>query len=136
MFKGTLIGRVGQAPTLRTTKGSRNVTNFNVAHHAGKDDQGNDKTVWVPVTAWDQRADYAANSIRKGDMVYIEGGLEVSDWTDKQGERHIDIAVSAQFLKILARSKNDGQAQGTYSPQPGNSAPAAAADDTFSDLPF
>jgi hypothetical protein len=47
-----------------------------------------------------------------------------------------NIAVSAQFLKILARSKNDGQAQGAYSPQPGSSAPAAAADDTFSDLPF
>jgi single-stranded DNA-binding protein len=68
-------------------------------------------------------------------MVYIEGGLEVSDWTDKQGERHIDIAVSAQFLKILARSKNDGQgqSQGGYSAQPGNS---AAADDSFADLPF
>jgi single-strand DNA-binding protein len=131
MIKVQMIGRVGGDPTTRQTAKGRPVANFNVAIHGEKDDKGEAKATWYPITCWDGRADIAEKVVRKGDLIWIEGTPQVSAWTDKNGVAHNDLNIHAKYIQVLSRStKNIAEGNGGMT-----SKPAAPAED-LDEIPF
>ena len=106
--KAMLIGRLGRDPETRYTQSGAAVTSFSVAtDNNWKDKQGNwqKKTDWHNIVAWDFRAEYAQNYLKKGSLVYVEGRLQTSDWVDKDNVKHYKTEIVASSLQGLDRTQ-------------------------------
>ena len=87
--KVCLIGNLGKDPEIRTTKDGKEIASFSLATtESWKDKQTGekkDKTEWHSVTAFGAVVGVIKNYVKKGSKLYIEGKLETSKYTDKQG---------------------------------------------------
>jgi single-strand DNA-binding protein len=107
--KITLVGNVGNDPQLKIVGDNRKVTELSLAiNEKGRNGQP-DKTEWYRVSLWDAKADIAANYVRKGNPVFIEGRLSVRSYVDKDGRDRYSLEVTATDLVLLgAKDLNDG----------------------------
>lgn len=113
--KAMLIGRLGQDPDSRVTKSGSQVVTFSVAtNDYWKDKQGNrqEKTDWHNIVAWAQLADFSANYLRKGKLVYVEGRLQTQNWVDSQNVKHYKTEIVANTIRLLERQSEDGAQSG------------------------
>jgi len=109
MSKGTinkviLIGRLGADPILRYTPEGIAVANFNLAtDQAWKSQEGEvkTKTDWHSITAWRKLAEFCGEYLKKGSLVYVEGRLETSSYTDEDGNKKYSTKVLAEHMQIL-----------------------------------
>jgi len=132
MAKGTVnkvivLGRLGQDPEARTTASGTQVVNLNVAtNELGRaDEQGNrpDLTEWHRITLFGRMAENAAQYLRKGSQVYIEGRLQTRKWQDQSGQDRYSTDIIANEMQFIG-GRNEGgagQGQGGFTQQ----APAA-----------
>lgn len=101
--KVTLIGNIGREPEVRTTANGKSVANFSVATSVKR--AGQDQTQWHRVTCYDKLADIAAQYAKKGRQVYIDGKLNYSTYTDKQGVEKTVTEIIANELQLLGRQE-------------------------------
>lgn len=86
--KVILIGNLGQDPEVRHSQNSTCFANLSVAtSETWKDKQGQqqEKTEWHRVVIVGKLAEIAAEYLRKGSKVYLEGKLETRKWQDQSG---------------------------------------------------
>lgn len=107
-----LIGRIGQDPELKYTPSQVAVTNISIATTSShKDASGNyvDTTEWNNVVIWSKKAEFVANYLKKGALVYIEGRLQTRSWEDRDGKKQYRTEVVAQTVTSLAAApqRND-----------------------------
>ena len=74
--KLTIVGNLGNEPTMKYTTDGKAVTTFSVAASNRKDE-----TVWFRVSAWDKQAETCNQYLHKGSKVLVEGALKA----DAQG---------------------------------------------------
>lgn len=135
--KAILIGRLGQAPEVKTVGGST-VANFSVAtSEKYKDRDGNqqEKTEWHRVAVWGKSAEFCQRYMDKGTMVYIEGKIQYRKY-EKDGVTmySTDIIVSGwnAQVKVVDGWKSDGEAAPAA-----QDTPAVNHDDDLNDeVPF
>lgn len=124
-----IVGNATEDVVLKTTQSGKQVANVNVAvNHRKKDAQGNWQntgTDYYRVELWDQDANNAANSIRKGDRVIVTGGsLQIQHWESngKTGTTNViqyaEVGLSTKFATMHAQKQQGGQAQPQYQQQP------------------
>jgi single-strand DNA-binding protein len=135
--KVILVGNLGQDPETRTTPGGTTVTNIRIATtDSWTDKQSGEKkeqTEWHTVVMWNRLGEIAAEYLRKGSQVYIEGRLQTRKWQDKEGKDRYNTEVVASDMQMLGgRGGGGGAAQETRDSREGQSrgggaaAPAAA----------
>ena len=106
-----VLGHLGAAPELRTTKAGHAVCTLRVAtnHNTNPGENKEKQTTWHRVTLWRERAELAERFLNKGDAVAIEGRIDHECWTDKDGvERQRSIIVGH---RITLLGKRTGSAQ-------------------------
>lgn len=139
-----LIGRIGQDPEIKYTQSQTAVTNISIATTSShKDASGNyvDTTEWHNVVVWSKQAEFVANFLKKGALVYISGRLATRSWEDKDGIKKYKTEVVAQVVTSLGSAPKRDDA-GTYPESPRNEPPANPAanpfggDDDSEPLPF
>jgi single-strand DNA-binding protein len=85
--KVILVGNLGADPETRYMPSGSAVTNLSVAtSESWKDKQTgeqNERTEWHKVVMFDRLAEIAAEYLRKGSQVYIEGKLQTRKWQDR-----------------------------------------------------
>lgn len=76
--KVLLIGNVGRDPDIQTTSAGTKVAHVSLAtsRRIPRGDEFEQRTEWHRLTLWEGLADIAADYVRKGDRIYIEGRLE------------------------------------------------------------
>ncbi len=137
--KVILIGTLGQDPE----RGGA-VTKLRIAtNESWKDKQTGEqqeRTEWHRVTMFGRLAEIAAEYLRKGSQVYLEGRLQTSKWQDKDGNDRYMTEVIANEMQMLggrgggaapAMSTGGGAAAASSS-----SSAQPAADDFDDDIPF
>mgnify|MGYP006257400245 FL=1 len=134
--KVILIGNLGQDPEARFTPQGTAVTNLSIAtNESWKDQSGEmqDRTEWHRVVMYGRMAETAAEYMKKGQMVYVEGRLNTREWEDQNQIKRKTTEIRCDNFTMLGRRSDapTGQSQGAMSPSP--SAPASEVDD---DLPF
>jgi single-strand DNA-binding protein len=151
--KVILVGNLGQDPESRTTPGGTTVTNIRIATtDSWTDKQSGEKkeqTEWHTVVMWNRLGEIAAEYLKKGSQVYIEGRLQTRKWQDKEGKDRYSTEVVASDMQMLGgRGGGGGAAQetrdtreGGFSRGGGAPAPAGAASggsggDFDDDIPF
>ena len=134
--KVILIGNLGQDPEARFTPQGTAVTNLSIAtNESWKDQSGEtqDRTEWHRVVMYGRMAETAAEYMKKGQMVYVEGRLNTREWEDQNQIKRKTTEIRCDNFTMLGRRSDASavQSQGTMSPSP--STPDSEVDD---DLPF
>ena len=136
--KVMIVGKLGADPETRYMPSGSAVTNLRVAtSESWKDKQTGEqqeRTEWHRVAMFGRLAEIAAEYLRKGSQVYLEGSLRTRKWQDKDGNDRWSTEIVANEMQMLG-----GRAE---SSAPARSAPAAVGDsapppDAFDDdIPF
>jgi len=147
--KVILVGNLGQDPQTRAMPSGKTVVNLRIA----TTDQWRDKqtgenkenTEWHTVVMFDRLAEVAAEYLRKGSQVYIEGKLRTRKWQDKEGNDRYSTEVVANDMQMLGgRGGGGGGGGGGYDREPASrpsQAPSGGGsgggrDDFDDDIPF
>jgi len=87
--KVILIGNLGADPETRAMPSGSQVANLRIATSESWRDKTSgeqqERTEWHRVALFGRLAEIAAEYLRKGSQVYIEGSLRTRKWQDKQG---------------------------------------------------
>lgn len=106
-----LVGNLGQEPTLKYTKTNQPYCKFSVAtrdSYLDKNKNHKVNTTWHQVIIWSKSAEYIAKTFKTGQIVYVEGKITNSSWTDKDNVKHTSSVVTAFKVQLLGRiSSND-----------------------------
>ena len=100
-----LIGYLGRDAEARyTTKGTKYATFSLAINRTWKSVEGekHEATDWFLVNAWGKLGDFAAEYIKKGRLVLVEGRLQTDRWEEK-GETHYRTTVIARSIQLLDR---------------------------------
>lgn len=123
----SLIGVVGRDADFRQTQQGVKYTRFTLATSTGgyKKQDGTavpEVTQWHQIVCWHKMAEYAAQFIKKGMKVAIEGQITYNEFTDQQGVKRTatDIVCTDFCLmqKPQAQQMEQQQAQPQQVPQP------------------
>lgn len=112
--KVILCGNVGNPPKTGTTKNGHNWCNLSIATQKKVKDVY--QTTWHRIVAWGKTAEYLGTCV-KGDVVFVEGELQVNQWDDKDGKKQTQVQVLANQAMKGAR-KSAGEELG-FSDEPG-----------------
>lgn len=102
--KITIIGNLGKDPELRYTPQGDAVCSFSIATNEKRKDKSGetqDVTTWFKVTLWRRLAENAAKFLTKGSTVYIEGRLQVEEWTDRDNNNRFSLAVQGTDMHFI-----------------------------------
>ncbi|MCC6178502.1 MAG: single-stranded DNA-binding protein [Chloroflexi bacterium] len=124
MLKATIIGNLGNDPDMRYSSEGRPFLRFNVASNfraRSPEGEWQDRTEWVRVTVFGQRAEQLSQYLRKGSRVYVEGRLEARPWMNNQQQPQAGLEVVASDVEFMS-SRADDEARG------GGMAPASGMD--------
>jgi single-strand DNA-binding protein len=146
--KVILVGNLGADPETRYMPSGKAVTNIRIATSEGwKDKQTGDmqeRTEWHRVVLFDKLGEIAAEYLRKGSQVYIEGSIRTRKWQDKEGKDQYSTEIVAREMQMLggragAGGPSEGRAERRPAAAPDDraSAPATADSGQFDDdIPF
>lgn len=103
--KVILVGNLGADPDTRYMPSGKAVTNIRIAtSDAWKDKQTGDqqeRTEWHSVVLFDKLGEIAAEYLRKGSQIYIEGSLRTRKWQDKEGKDRYTTEIVAREMQML-----------------------------------
>jgi single-strand DNA-binding protein len=145
-----LIGNCTRDPELRYTPNGTAICDIGVAinrSYTSDDGQKREDTTFVDVTLWARVAEIAAQYLKKGAPVFIDGRLQLDTWDDKQtGQKRTKLKVVGENIQFLgARPQSEAgpssPSQPARTPAPAPSArPAAPRDPDLDvepdDIPF
>ena len=160
--KVIIIGNLGKDPEVRYAPSGSAICNITVAtSRVSKDKTSGERqeqTEWHRIVMFDRLAEIAAEYLKKGKSVYIEGRLQTRKWTDKEGvERYSTEIVANEMTMLGGREGGAGgggsgggedmgepRAAAPRSAPPARSAPApkpasksgTGFDDMDDDIPF
>lgn len=106
--KVILVGNLGKDPETRYMPSGSAVTNLTLAtSESWKDKQTGDqqeRTEWHKIAMFGRLAEIAAEYLRKGSQVYIEGKLRTRKWQDKEGvDQYTTEVVVDEFINLDRR---------------------------------
>jgi single-strand DNA-binding protein len=148
--KVIIVGNLGQDPETRYMPSGSAVTNFTVAtNESWKDKQTGeqkDRTEWHRVAMFNRLAEIAAEYLRKGSQVYIEGKLRTRKWQGKDGNDRYTTEIIADEMQMLGGrggsggggsfGAGGGGGQGGGQGGSDNAPPEPGPDDFDDDIPF
>jgi len=144
--KVILVGNLGNDPETRYMPSGDAVTNISIAtSESWKDKQSGEqkeKTEWHRVVMFRRLGEIAAEYLRKGSQVYIEGKLRTNKWKDRDGNDRYTTEIIADEMQMLGG--RGGAGGGDYSSGGGSkkssdskqNSPPPPADDFDDDIPF
>ena len=81
--------------------------------NAQGDYEDNGDTIWYQAEFWDEYGKVVSESIRKGMLVTVTGGLEVKTW-ESNGKSGVNVNVTFPTIGIIVRKpKRDGSGGGS-----------------------
>jgi single-strand DNA-binding protein len=158
--KVILVGNLGADPDTRYMPSGKAVTNIRIATSESWKDKATgdqqERTEWHSIVMYDKLGEIAAEYLRKGSQVYIEGKLRTRKWQDKEGKDRYTTEIIADQMQMLGGRGGGGGGGGASSGGGGGGggmggnefrgsrqapaedrSPAPAADEGFDDdIPF
>jgi single-strand DNA-binding protein len=103
--KVILVGTLGKDPETRYMPSGSAVTNLRIAtNEQWKDKQTGEqqeRTEWHSIAMFGRLAEIAAEYLRKGSQVYVEGTLRTRKWQDKEGKDRYTTEIVADEMQML-----------------------------------
>ena len=152
--KVILVGNLGADPETRSMPSGMTVTNIRIATSESWKDKASgaqqERTEWHNIALFGRLGEIAAEYLRKGSQVFIEGKLRTRKWQDKQGNDRYTTEIIADNMQMLgARAGAMGAGSGAGGAERGagasappredydqSPAPAGGKEDFDDDIPF
>lgn len=105
--KVTLIGRISS-----DIENIKQGLKFSVAHNSTqKGDDGKYETQFVECVCFGKNADNLTQYAGKGDLLYIEGNLQISEYVDRNNNARKSTSILVGMFRILQQSKSNVKPQ-------------------------
>ena len=149
--KVILVGNLGADPETRSMPSGMTVTNIRIATSESWKDMASgaqqERTEWHSIALFGRLGEVAAEYLRKGSQVFIEGKLRTRKWQDKQGNDRYTTEIIADNMQMLggragvggAGASADRAASASAPPRDDDDqtpAPAGSKEDFDDDIPF
>jgi single-strand DNA-binding protein len=145
--KVILLGNLTRDPEVRYTPKGSAVADLGIAvnrQYTLENGEKREEVTFVDVTFWGRTAEVAAEYLKKGRPIFIEGRLQLDTWDDKQsGQKRSKLKVIGETMQMLgsprsgaAPAENGGEGGGRTgkpSAPPKSTVPAGSDDD---EIPF
>ena len=105
MNKVILIGRFVRDPEIRYTPNDRCCANFSIAVDRKYKQEGQQDADFPRVIAWGKTAEFIEKYFRQGMKIVIEGRIQTSKYTNKEGQTVYTTDVVAESVEF-AESKS------------------------------
>ena len=116
MYQKTIVvGHLGRDPEMRYTQSGVPVTSFSIAttrKWSSASGEQQEKTTWFRVTCWRKLAELTAQYLKKGRLVLVEGDIEASAFTDREGNARASLELTATNIKFLGGRGEGGEGGG------------------------
>lgn len=103
----TLLGRSGKKPVLGSLPSGDAVVNLSIATNRIGKDKKTEYTEWHKVVFFGHCAEIIARYYRKGEIIYIEGHLRTTKWTDKHDNDHYSTKIHVDYMEMLGGNDKD-----------------------------
>jgi single-strand DNA-binding protein len=125
--KVILVGNLGADPETRAMPSGTTVANLRIAtSESWRDKQSGEqqeRTEWHRVVLFGRLGEIAAEYLKKGSQVYIEGSLRTRKWQDKSGTERYSTEIVGNDMQMLGgRGGGGGMAGGGGSGASGSGA--------------
>jgi single-strand DNA-binding protein len=151
--KVILVGNLGADPETRSMPSGMTVTNIRIATSESWKDKASgaqqERTEWHSIALFGRLGEIAAEYLRKGSQVFVEGKLRTRKWQDKQGNDRYTTEIIADNMQMLGArggamgapggGERAGPAAGAPPRDDYDQSPAPAGhgkDDFDDDIPF
>jgi len=116
--KVIVVGNLGGDPETRYMPSGSAVTNMTIAtNESWKDKQTGEqkeRTEWHKVAMFGRLAEIAAEYLRKGSQVYIEGKLRTRKWQGQDGQDRYTTEIIADEMQMLGGRGGAGGGGGSF----------------------
>ncbi|HEY5700711.1 MAG TPA: single-stranded DNA-binding protein [Gammaproteobacteria bacterium] len=103
--KAILVGNLGADPETRYTAGGAAVTNIRLATtDSWKDRESGEqqeRTEWHRIVFFGRLAEIAAEYLRKGSQVYVEGRIQTRKWQGQDGQDRWTTEIVGSEMQML-----------------------------------
>ena len=107
-----LMGRIATDLELRTTLSGVSVCNFRLAVERTYQPKGQDRqTDFINIVSWRSTAEFASRYFHKGQLVAVQGSIQTSQYTDRDGNKRTSFEVLADNV-FFAEPKRDNSSAG------------------------
>ena len=110
--KVILLGSVGKDPQVKYLPSGSAVVNLSLATNESWKDkntgQVQDRTEWHRLVIFGRLAEIAAQYLKKGSQIYVEGKLQTRKWQDKNGQDRYTTEINVNEMQMIGSS--NGQA--------------------------
>ena len=107
-----LLGNCGQEPQVKVFDNGDSITTFSLAtsdQWTDKQGEKRESTEWHTCVAYRQLAKIAADFVKKGSKVFVEGRIKTRSWDNKEGVKQYRTEV--EVLKLLVLDKRGDLAE-------------------------
>lgn len=103
-----LVGRVGGDPDVKYFESGSVRCNLTLA--VNRRSRNNEQPDWFNLELWGKTAEVAANYVRKGSLIGVQGALKIENWSDRAtGANRSKPVIKVDRLDLLG-SKRDTEA--------------------------
>ncbi|WP_157976059.1 single-stranded DNA-binding protein [Lewinella sp. IMCC34191] len=105
----TLIGNVGQIPTVKTLNGGTRVIEFSLAtndSYRNKAGERITRTEWHTIKAFGKVVDTLERYVTKGKQLAVTGAIRYNRWTDKHDQTRISTEIILDDFTFLGSRDN------------------------------
>lgn len=123
-----IIGNLGRDPEMRYTPTGKPVTQFTVAVNQSTRNQQTgewtEDTDWFRVSVFGDRAERAAEQLRKGNRVFVEGRFRTREFEGQDGQKRTSLDLTAD--NVISLEKRPRDEEGAFAGAPGAATAGAA----------
>ncbi len=126
----TTTGRLGRDPEIKYLESGQQVTKFTICARQAKIRGEDPPPLWFTVEVWGGSAQWIADNLKKGEMVYVSGELSLQQWTHREtGELKEALTIKRAQVEKLSASRQEGDGEAPAAPAQAvvPAAPAAPA---------
>jgi single-strand DNA-binding protein len=132
--KAFVLGNLTRDPEKRALPSGQSVVTFGIATNRFYKDKAGQKqqdTEFHNVVIFGRMAETAAQYLKQGSLVLIEGRLKTRNWQDQSGVKHYRTEVVAESMQLGPRSSGGGSNFAPKTPYQGQqqNKPAAIKDE-------
>ena len=110
-----IMGRLTRDPELRRTNSGKPVASFTVAVDRDYAPEGQEKeTDFIDCVAWNGTAEFVEKYFKKGNMIVVNGRLQLRNWTDKEGNKRRSAEILASHVYFGDSKKSQEGSNPTY----------------------
>ena len=111
----TLLGNTTRAPEPHTSKAGKRLTIIGIAtNRTWTDEAGNRRSEpdFHRLVCFGKLAEFAADRVKKGSPLYVEGHLHTGHWENKDGQERTATDIIVDRLVLLSRHAEEDAESG------------------------